>query len=51
MWKCQDCGSSFEHFRVKHDYTQRADGDYDDEYVCPVCGSEDFEAIKEEKTS
>ncbi len=49
MWICRDCGAEFERFRVKHDYTRRPDGDYDDEYVCPNCGSEDFIAKREEK--
>ena len=42
MWVCDDCGRRFEHFRVLYDRVGRADGDYDDAYICPYCGSEDF---------
>lgn len=47
MWQCDDCGRRFEHFRVLYDRVGRADGDFDDVYICPYCGSEDF---GEEKT-
>lgn len=46
MWHCFDCNSDFEHFKVLHDSVQIGEDEYDDKYVCPVCGSEDFANIE-----
>ena len=40
MWHCYDCGSDFERFRVLYDSTPEGN----DEYICPVCGSDNFSA-------
>lgn len=42
---CDDCKSIFDKFRVLYDSTPAGD----DQYVCPCCGSEEFEWVKETK--
>ncbi len=49
MWICRDCGREFPRFRVRHDSRQSWDGSFDDEYICPFCGSENFIAKREEQ--
>lgn len=39
---CNTCGSRFAHFRVLHESRTAWDGSFDDTFVCPYCGSEDF---------
>lgn len=41
FYKCHTCGGTFDHFKVLHDTRQKDDDDYDDAYVCPLCGTED----------
>ena len=47
MYKCFCCGFDFEHFLVLHDSQQIGEDDYNDEYVCPNCHSDDFEYIED----
>ena len=42
FWWCHSCGGKFEKIRVLHDGGRRVDlDDYDDAYLCPLCGAED----------
>ena len=48
MYRCDDCKRLFKTYRVRHDWVQVGEDDYEDTYVCPYCGSEDFRLIKED---
>ena len=45
-WQCFDCGKTFDRFQVIHDSVRSWDGSYDDQYVCPYCGSENTYLLK-----
>lgn len=50
MYRCRDCYNEFEEPKLTRDPVGEYHGQtaYEDWYVCPHCGSDDYEEIREE---